>query len=283
MRSFIVLAVGTIGKRFCISHVATLSLATVIALLLIAEFAGPSLAGVISNSTFDGPPPSPSVTDQTTGAPVALCDWTANPWHSDAYGYGAAGWQADIGNFTGGLEFHGAGMTDSSDWRTREGCDITKTVSTVGYTDIHLIYDLKAALAGLEFGNGVYSPNLHGDLSEQLAVQFSVDNGVTWADAEWLRRGGSAGYTGSSPNCVATGLDTYTSWGSRNVALPVTCESLAALQLRFNWQFNGSVDYGYLDNIVVTGSPVPEPSSLLALLTGLGGLGGILRMKRCWL
>jgi hypothetical protein len=229
-----------------------LAIAAVLAALTVPALAATQLL----SSTFESPAPSPATTDSATGAPIGMFEWTATPWRSSTNSFGGLTWTSSSGNGNGGLDFWGIGATDGPNSGTQEGCDIRATISTVGYSNLHVRYDLKTSLGGSAYGNGGSANVLHGDIAEQLCVQYSTDGGTTWADAEWLRRGGSVGYTGLSPNCSAVPLESYSSWGFRYAALPASCEGQASLMVRFVTESNAGTDHIYLDNVMITGEPV---------------------------
>ena len=113
-------------------------------------------------------------------------------------------------------------------------------------------------------------------VSQDQETDFTATNGTTVTDWRWESKslpGRISGWIGTGNTCLYPGYSKDLGFGS----FDITGNSvLSGLHL------------GYQDGAVeVTGwykgelPPVPEPSSLLALVCGLGGLGGLMwRRKR---
>jgi hypothetical protein len=180
----------------------------------------------VSNSTFDS---------DTNG-------WTIVLWHAGPYSDGAMAWNSGAGNGGGGMRCSGSGASDNSDTCTREGGEIRKTISTSGYSNIKVSYDLRVnTLGGNYTGAGAGScSDDHSLIDEQVTVYYSTDGGSSWTEAEYLARGSL--------------LAGYQSYGTRTIDLTgvTACNNNANFALRFRWQCNSSADLCDLDNIKVT-------------------------------
>ena len=179
--------------------------------------------------------------------------WGANLWRSCStceFGFGTCVWDSSVGRSGGGLHFTGAGATDNTDPCNREGAEILKTVSTVGYQNIRVTYDLKVNSLGGNNG-GTVSPGScpvdHNYLDEQLTVSYSIDSLQTWHEIDWIKR---------------SELLNYQNYGTRIIDLSgiSSISNNPSFVLKFRWQFNTSSDTGDLDNLVISGSPITEGS-----------------------
>jgi hypothetical protein len=100
---------------------------------------------------------------------------------------------------------------------------LTKSLSTVGYENIAFAYCRRTR----DF-------DASGD---NLYVEWSDNGGATWAELEHL---------------VATSAG----YGGRRFILPVTANNNPNVQVRFRMDTDSTGDYGYLDDIVITGEPI---------------------------
>ena len=218
------------------------------------------LTFVVSVAAFPATVSSSAFTSDADG-------WATSGWRATDYGYGTMDWVSSGGNPGGVMQCNGAGGTDNDDYANREGGEIQKTISTVGFSGITVSYDLKCLRSIYDYYLSGQPVVDHGLVEEQLTIFYSTNGGSAWTEATYLN------------------LDTlkgYTSYGTRTVDLSgiTAADNNASFALRFRWQFNNTEDFGYLDNIVVSGAPVPEPSSLLAFgVFGIGALGFIRRRR----
>ncbi|MDO8589494.1 MAG: sugar-binding protein [Armatimonadota bacterium] len=183
----------------------------------------------ISNSTFDS---------DANG-------WTITTWRAhSAYGYGTMAWNSGAGNGGGGMRSTGAGGTDSTDRCTREGGMINKTISTSGYSNIKVSYDLHVNTLGGNYtgaGTGSCGGAIDHDLiDEQVTVYYSTNGGTSWTEAEYTTR--------------STLLASYQTYGTRTIDLTgvTACNNNASFALKFRWQLNTTSDTADVDNIKVT-------------------------------
>ncbi|MDO8588626.1 MAG: carbohydrate-binding protein [Armatimonadota bacterium] len=180
----------------------------------------------ISNSTF-----------------VTTADgWTITLW-KNGESFGTMQWTSGAGNPGGAIRTSGVGATDSGDTCTREGGNLTKTISTVGYHGIQVAYDLRVnTLGGNYTGSGAGACVVdHSVVDEQLTVSYSTNGGSTWTEAEYLLR--------------AALLASYQTYGRRTIDLSAItgCDNNAGFALKFRWQVNTATDLCDLDNITVSG------------------------------
>ena len=172
--------------------------------------------------------------------------WNITVWKSGDYAMGAMAWNASAGRSGGGLRCMGSGATDNDNRCTREGGDIWKVISTSGYANIQVSYDLKvnslnANVTG--YGSGGCAPDADA-VDEQFTVFYSMDSGANWTQADWLKR--------------ASLLGSYQTYGTRSLDLSTIPEATNNPQfaLRFRWQLNTDSDTADLDNITVTGNAI---------------------------
>jgi hypothetical protein len=253
--------------------------AAILVVTLTGGLAAGALAAVISNSTFT----------------LDLDGWaserrTSIGWHRDK------AWSNQVNNATlvawnaaggGCLWYEGRGNTvkEVQEGVYREGGRISKTISTVGYQNIQVSYDLKVGNLGVALYGAPSDATTvdHNDVQDQLAVHYSTD-GLPSADTRKV-------YT----ECEWVGRDTLTAigyevWATRTINLSAisAANNNAGFELKFSWQFNttaytysgGLADEGWLDNIKVMGDVIPEPSALLAFATGLFGLVGFATRRK---
>jgi len=158
----------------------------------------------------------------------------------------------------------GYGTTDDSSRCYREGGEIYKTISTVGYRNITVSYDLRVNTLGNNNtgeGTGSCVPD-HNLIDEQLTVYYSTNGGSSWNEIGWVSR--------------ATLLASYQAYGTRQLNLSgfADCNNNAGFALRFRWQFNTASDRGELDNIIVRGTAVEAtpPASVTGFTANLGDM-----------
>jgi len=268
--------------------------AAILVVTLVGGLAAGALAAVVlNNSTF--------TTDPGLGYPD---DWGndkkgSNGWiynkawsNQNIAGASAVVWNAGGGN--GCLRYEGAGSTvkETQQGYYREGGRIRKDISTVGYQNIQISYDLKVgnlgvALYGAASDSGTYTID-HSDVQDQLTVAYSTDGGGTYTDCE---SDGTNAFVGRD----ALRLIGYEVWATRTINLSgiSAVNNNANFKPMFSWQFNttaysytppggsaGLADEGWLDNIKVMGDVIPEPSALLAFATGLFGLVGFATRRK---
>ncbi|MDO8588671.1 MAG: hypothetical protein Q7T82_16710, partial [Armatimonadota bacterium] len=181
----------------------------------------------ISNSTFDA---------DANG-------WTISTWRaSTAYGYGTMVWSGTVGRTGGGMRCSGTGSSDNNDRCTREGGEAQKTISTVGYSNVRVSYDLRVNTLGQNrtgAGAGACAVD-HNLIDEQITVYYSTNGGSSWTEAQYLTR--------------SSLLASYQTYGTRTIDLTgvPAVNNNANFRLRFRWQANSGADLCDLDNIVVT-------------------------------
>ncbi|MDO8586544.1 MAG: DUF5010 C-terminal domain-containing protein [Armatimonadota bacterium] len=183
-----------------------------------------------------------TVTISNSGFDADAQGWTISTWRaSTSYGYGVMAWDATSGNPGGDMRCTGNGSSNNNDRCTREGGEIKKTISTSGYSNIKVTYDLRVnSLGTAKTGTGTGSCAVdHNLIDEQLTVFYSTNGGSSWTEAEYMLR--------------ATLLN-YQSWGTRTVDLTgvPAVNNNPNFTVRFRWQVNQGTDVGYLDNIKVT-------------------------------
>ncbi len=95
---------------------------------------------------------------------------------------------------------------------------LASDISTVGYTNIHVIFDAGVTATG-----------------QTITLEYSTNSGGSYTTAGWS-------YTGS------------TTWQcSQDVTLPSSCENISTLRIRFRTNNIGTTSRGMMDNISITG------------------------------
>ena len=191
-------------------------------------------------------------------SPSTFCSishgWTLTNWDNDA---NSANWgsivrEGGVGNPTYGIRCKGYGVTDDNRRDLREGGEMKRVISTLGYTNIKLSYDLRVGALGIAWsGAGSGSGNVvNNDVQDQLIVYYSK-TGIDgpWFQADWLGH---------------DNLLDYRSYGRRSVDLSAIAgiADNPNFAVKFMWQFNSKLeagDYGDLDNVVLVGDLIPDP------------------------
>lgn len=205
-------------------------------------FAYDTLSNYASGAQASATPGGGPVTISNSAFDSDANGWSITVWRNITdYSYGTMAWVSGSGNPGGGMRSTGAGGTDNTDRCNREGGEIYKTISTAGYSNISVQYDLKVNTLGQNnTGAGIGNcPVDHNLIDEQITVFYSTNGGSSWTEAEYLTR--------------ATLLASYQNYGTRTINLSgvSACNNNSNFALRFRWQFNTSTDQGNLDNIKV--------------------------------
>ncbi|MDO8587894.1 MAG: DNRLRE domain-containing protein, partial [Armatimonadota bacterium] len=204
-----------------------------------AAYAFDEVPNYASGATASGVPTAVTLNNSTFNSNAD--GWTTSTWRAGTAGYGTMAWNSAAGSPGGGMRSTGAATANNSDRCQREGGIITKTISTVGYSNIKVTYDLDVNSLGTAYtgaGTGTCTVD-HNLIDEQITV-FYTTNGSTWTEAEYLLR--------------SSLLASYQAWGARTINLTgvPACNNNPNFGLRFRWQFNTTSDQGNLDDIVVT-------------------------------
>ena len=119
--------------------------------------------------------------------------------------------------YTGGTKIGSGAM------RVRASSSATRTVSTAGYQTITFAF--KLAAYSLESG-------------ETITAQYNTGSG--WVDA----------------GSIGDGQDNST-YNTFSVSLPAAADNNSSLQIRFVGNGNSTADYGYVEDVVVSGTVIP--------------------------
>lgn len=198
-----------------------------------------------------------SISDSQFGADED--GWAFSTWTFDQINGGTIQRISDIGNPNGGIRATGYGITDDASRCLREGGEMSKTISTIGYQNILVSYDIKVNNLGIDnTGAGSGScPVDHNLVDEQLTVYYSSNSGASWTEVENISR--------------ADLLANYRGYAKRQFSLSGLshCNNNPKFALRFRWQFNTQTDTGDIDNVQVMGDPfavsettIPEAKKL---------------------
>jgi hypothetical protein len=173
--------------------------------------------------------------------------WNIVVWHTGPNLDGTMAFDGTTGNPAGSMLSGASGGTNNTDSCTREGGEINKVISTVGYTGIVVDYDVRFSTdqSGITCIGGC-TP-LENDCADKLAVYYSTAGGSgPWVLLEQVYA-----------NSVTQGV-----FNTRHLDLSsiTAANQNANFALRFRFQFNTApVDSGYLDNIKLSGFASGSP------------------------
>ena len=186
------------------------------------------------------------VTREMYGSPFtggASDEWSFFTWAAGALSPGTMAMDTTAGNVVA----TGSGASNNRDACTREGSTLMRPISTAGWTNIQVEYDVMAALHVPPGGN----PSgacvlLDGSDEDKLVVSCSA-NGT---NGPW-----------STVQVLNEGVELPTGWTRKlvNLAGISTFNNNPNFALRFQWQFNSANDTGRLDNIRVLSGAVTAP------------------------
>lgn len=214
------------------------------ALLLLAAFAPSAKADVIAYFNFDDPPVSPQVVDYTSEFDQGLginTTITTNYITADSStvspGLAANRLVADTDLNIGAAHLFRSGVNDPANF------DIPLFSATGFFQDMTVSFGI----------------NVQGNGFELVTLFYSIDGGATFINS------------GNSASLLTGGVQTIT------LAVPVAANNAPLLVLRLQFtggQSNGVNDQDIIDNILIGGTIVPEPTTIG------GGLLGVLGL--CW-
>ncbi len=166
--------------------------------------------------------------------------WQLETWMGGKYGPASVCWKA-LGGNPGGTVFsvgHGANEDNRC---TREGTRVTRTISTKGFRDVRVefdvIGDLTAPPCGAEDG---CEGGIDGSREDQLLVCYSA----TGPKGPWITAR------------VFKAADLVSEWARKTVDLSAAdkVQDNPDFTLQFVWQFNTFSDSGRIDNVAVLGT-----------------------------
>jgi hypothetical protein len=214
---------------------------------------GASVSAPVAQGAPPAPPPMRGPTIPVMGSPFSNSQfnsstdgWSISVWRSASFPPATMAWSGAVGEAgSGGIRCEGSGQSDSDDRSTREGGEIRKTISTVGYRRIMVYYSARVnTLGGNYTGPGSGGATVdHNLIDDQLTVYYSTNGGKSWTEAENVRR----------DELLRTSQNYYNRRMINLVGMGA-CANNPNFALRFRWQVNGTNDAVDLDNIIVTGS-----------------------------
>jgi hypothetical protein len=166
--------------------------------------------------------------------------WQLETWMGGKYGPAGVSWQAKGGHSGGTIFSVGHGANDDNRC-TREGTRLTRTISSRGFRDLRIEFDVIGDLSappcdqvdGCEGG-------IDGSREDQLLVSYST-TGLKgpWTTAQ-----------------VFKAADLPPEWARKTVDLSAAdkAENNPEFTLQFVWQFNTFSDSGRIDNVAVRGT-----------------------------
>jgi len=154
----------------------------------------------------------------------------------------------------GNVVASGSGASNNRDACTREGSTMLRPISTAGWTNLQVEYDVMAALHAPPGGNPSGTcALLDGSDEDKLVVSYSASgtNGP-WSTAQVLNEG----------------VELPTGWTRKlvNLAGISAVDNNPDFALRFQWQFNSANDTGRVDNIRVLSGAVTAPTPDLQVI-----------------
>ncbi|MEX2170092.1 MAG: hypothetical protein WD851_12345 [Pirellulales bacterium] len=195
-------------------------------------------------------PPPPPLIEQIQIFPftVGTEGWTLETWKSGAYNPGTATWDAVGGSPSGALKTTGSGGSNNMDYQTREGSILTRAISLEGYGNLIVEYDVKVSQDTPPGPSGIGIGNLlEGSPEDKLVVYYSLEGTEgPWTVAEILSE-----ELNQLPE----------NWAHRTIDLSsvLGANDNSNFALRFAWQFNTSIDTGWLDNVRLSGVALSAP------------------------
>jgi len=208
------------------------------------------------NGTNYSPAAQANATPRPTAVIVNTSDfnngtdgWILDVWRSGSLGFGGIAWDSSSGNIVS----TGAGATNTRDACAREGSIMMRLLSTVGYSNIQLEYDVMAALfappTGSPAGNCAV---LEGTQEDKLVVYYSTSgtNGP-WQVAQTLTEG----------------VELPAGWAHQfvNFAGLSGVSNNPNFALKFQWQFNTGSDTGRVDNVRLLSSAIAGQMPAIAV------------------
>ncbi len=187
---------------------------------------------------------SPTATIATFPFTSDAQSWTLATWKAGQYELGTMIWDSASGNPGGNLKSTGSGSTNTNDNCTREGGLATRQISTAGYNNIQIEYDVIAALNTAPpsgCAGGCPTTILEGSCEDKLAVYYSTaGTSGPWTLVQELNEGD----------------DLPASWTHKVISLASVsaANNNANFAVRFIWQFNTTADIGRIDNVTIKGS-----------------------------
>jgi hypothetical protein len=171
--------------------------------------------------------------------------WSLATWRSGGFANGTVAWDGAAGNPAGSFKSGGSGMTNNQDYQTREGSFLTRGISLAGFANVRIEFDVRTMRDAPPGASGTGSGNLlEGTPEDKLVVYYSPAGASgPWTIADVF----------SENDNELPGNWAHRSINLSSVAAAVNNPNFA---VRFAWQFNTANDNGWLDNILLTGTPL---------------------------
>ena len=226
-------------------------------------FAASAQADVLTQWNFNSVPPDASTNTGSTAPSI---------------GAGTATLLGVTGTFASGAAGIGSSdpaTVDDSGWQTTSypvqgvGSQTRGTqylVSTVGFQDVSLSFDLRFSNTSSKFGTVLYTVNGTNWLNLNPAVLFSTASGDTWVN----------GTTVDFSNVA--GVNNNASFGVRIVSTFQPSTSNYAPATASNTYGSGGT--WRFDMVTVSAAPIPEPGTWALMLAGLVGVGVLARRRQ---
>lgn len=176
------------------------------------------------------------------------------------------------------VQQYGGGSNMTHTGRFEDDTGLLLKLNTTGYDNVTLSFDWRTFLAGtsdrLVVGYHV------GSISQFGSCTGAGESGC-YADLlspfPWYTSQTGTTLTGNWTQLLRASASN--SWNSQSYTLATAADNQSEVWIAF-WLDNGEGDYGKIDNVMVTATPVPVPTAVWLFGSGLLGLIGIARRKK---
>lgn len=231
-------------------------------------------AATLFSEDFEGYTSFPSQTplfDPINAGIPKLSEGVSEVWYGGRYESASGSIDSDLA-----VQRFGGGSNNTHTGRFEDDTGLLLKLNTTGYTNVALSFDWRTFLA--ETSDRLVVGYHVGSISGFGTCTGAGESGC-YADLTsalpWYTSQTGTTLTGNWTQLLRASASN--SWNSQSYTL--AADNQSEVWIAF-WLDNGEGDYGKIDNVMVTATPVPVPAAVWLFASGLAGFGVFARRRR---